>query len=186
MKIKKFRVFSAAPILLAACAWTVPSAPAHASDSISFELGTGNRTDMARLGVQWRFERRWWQSNGTHIGGYWDWTFAHWRGDIFQGRDGHVQHINAVGVTPVFRLQRDSLRGWYAEAGIGVHHLSDRYDNNGRQLSTHFQFGDHLGVGYVFRNGLDLGFRFQHFSNGSIKSPNDGVNFGILRISYAL
>lgn len=184
MKTKKltFRVMLPG---IAVAALTASAVPAHAVDSISLEIGTGTRTDMARAGMQWKFERRWWQSNGTHIGGYWDVTAAHWRGDRFQGVQGRNQHLNAFGITPVIRFQRDSLRGWYAEAGIGAHFLSEKYDNDGHQLSTRFQFGDHLGAGYVFRNGLDVGFRFQHFSNGSIKSPNDGVNFAIIRVGYA-
>lgn len=183
MKIRKLPFFLALPGVAAAALIASPI-PAHAVDSISLEIGTGNHTRVARVGMQWKFERRWWQSNGTHIGGYWDLTAAHWRGDRFQDIPGREQHLNAFGITPVFRLQSDSRRGWYAEAGIGVHYLSEKYDNDGHQLSTLFQFGDHLGTGYVFRNGLDLGFRFQHFSNGSIKSPNDGVNFAVIRISY--
>jgi lipid A 3-O-deacylase len=33
-------------------------------------------------------------------------------------------------------------------------------------------------------NNLDLGLKLQHFSNGGIKDPNDGVNFAVVRISY--
>ena len=83
-------------------------------------------------------------------------------------------------------MQHDSLRGWYAEAGIGAHVLSALYDNGGKQLATRFQFGDHVGAGYVFANGAELGLSVQHFSNGGIKKPNDGVNFAILRLRYPL
>jgi len=64
--------------------------------------------------------------------------------------------------------------------------LSELYDNNDRKLSTAFQFGDHVGIGYVFQNNLDLGLKVQHFSNGSIKQPNQGINFGVVRVSYPL
>ncbi|MFZ6816534.1 acyloxyacyl hydrolase, partial [Undibacterium sp. Rencai35W] len=40
--------------------------------------------------------------------------------------------------------------------------LSDIYDNNGRKFSTNFQFGDHIGVGYVLANGWDLAVKIQH------------------------
>lgn len=89
-----------------------------------------------------------------------------------------------MGITPVLRYQRHDKRGWYAELGIGLHLLSDHYNNNGRALSTHFQFGDHLGAGYVFSGGMEIGLSFQHFSNASIKQPNDGVNFAIVRLAY--
>lgn len=171
-----------------ACAYVFATAPlsSYAVDSASLELGTGDKTKMARLGLQWKWESQWWRSNGTHIGGYWHLSLARWRADRFQGVASSTQNITALGITPVFRLQNDNLRGLYAEAGIGAHVLSDLYDNDGKQLSTRFQFGDHLGIGYVFANKLDLGLSIQHFSNGGIKKPNDGVNFAIIRLTYPL
>ncbi len=158
---------------------------AHAVDSASLEFASGNKTKMVRGGLQWNWEKQWWKSNGTHIGGYWDLTLAQWRGERFQGSNS-TQNLTDLGFTPVFRFQKDNLRGPYAEAGIGAHYLSGLYDNNGRRLSTRFQFGDHLGIGYVFQNGAALGLKIQHFSNGGIKQPNNGVNFAVIRLSYPL
>jgi lipid A 3-O-deacylase len=156
----------------------------HAVDSASFEYATGNKTQMARLGTQWKWARHWRFANGAHIGGHWDLAIAQWRGKRFRNMAGQTQYITSVGITPVFRLQNATLKGFYAEGGIGIHYLSGLYNNNGNELSTRFQFGDHLGVGYVFQNNLDLAVRIQHFSNGGIKNPNDGVNFGLIRVSY--
>jgi lipid A 3-O-deacylase len=156
----------------------------HAADAMSFEVGNGNETKMVRVGAQWRWESQWWKSNGTHIGGYWDLTFSQWRGDQFQNVPGNTQNIAVIGITPVFRLQNNSVKGLYTEAGIGANLLSELYDNNGRKLSTAFQFGDHLGIGYIFQNNLDLGLKIQHFSNCGIKHPNQGINFTLVRVSY--
>jgi lipid A 3-O-deacylase len=155
-----------------------------AVDSASLEFGTGNKTRMARVGVQWDWERQWWRSNGTHLGGYWDLTLAHWQSNRYRNQPGNTHTLAAIGITPVFRFQNDSRAGLYWEGGVGLYYLSDLYDNNGRQLSTNVEFGSHLGVGYVFRNNLDLGLKIQHFSNGGIKKPNGGVNFLIARASY--
>lgn len=157
---------------------------AHAVDSGSLELGRGNQTDLVRGSIQWKWGNRWFRSNGTHIGGYWDFTFAHWHAKKHRNIEGNKQNIVAVGITPVFRFQKDTLTGPYAEAGIGAHYLSDLYDNNDDRLSTRFQFGDHIGIGYVFQNKLDIGLKYQHFSNGGIKKPNSGVNFAMVRVSY--
>jgi lipid A 3-O-deacylase len=165
------------------CVLMAVAAHAHAVDSASLEYGTGDETKMVRVGAQWKWNKQWWQSNGTHVGGYWDLTLAHWRGSRFQNIPGNTQYLTAVGITPVFRFQNDRQKGFYVEAGLGAYLLSDLYDNNGKQLSTHYQFGDHLGVGYVFSNNLDLNLRVQHFSNAGIKEPNSGVNFAIIRIS---
>lgn len=158
--------------------------PAFAVDSISAEYGAGNHTDVFRVGAQWKWEKRWWQSNGTHIGGFWDVNLGQWRGDRFQDIPGNKQNITVVGVTPVFRFQKDNLQGWYGELGIGANWLSGYYDVGGRRFSTRFQFGDHVGIGYVFANKVDVGLRYQHFSNASIKDPNPGVNYAVLRVSY--
>lgn len=160
-------------------------ASSYAADSISFEAATGNKTHMARIGAQWDWDNKWLESNGSHLGAYWDLTLAQWRGSKYQNRPDASQNITDIGITPVFRFQRDNKTGAYAEGGIGAHLLSHAYDNNGRTLSTAFQFGSHLGLGYVFANTLDLGLKIQHFSNGGIKHPNNGVNFAIISAKMA-
>src|SRR4051812_40274831 len=69
------------------------SSSCYAVDSMSFELATGNKTKMARIGAQWAWESRWWESGGTHIGGYWDFTLAQWRGTRFRHQPGATQNI---------------------------------------------------------------------------------------------
>lgn len=157
-----------------------------AVDSTSFEAGSGNKTKMVRVGLQWHWDQQWWRSNGSHIGAYWEVNFAHWRAEQYQDIPDTRLRLNSIGITPVLRLQNDSLKGLYAEIGIGAHLLSAHYDNNGRQLSTRFQFGDHLGIGYVFQNQVELGLKAQHFSNAGIKKPNDGVNFLFIGVRYPL
>ena len=117
-----------------------------------------------------------------HVGGYWDLGIGYWRRDALPGEN---ENIWEIGFTPVFRIQRNTLTGPYAEAGIGAHLLS-RTQIGDKRLSTKFQFGDHLGFGYRFgvKGAWDLGYRFQHLSNASIKSPNDGINFHQVRLQY--
>jgi len=172
------------PHILATISMLLVTQTSHAVDSASFDIGTGNKTQIFRLGAQWKWERRWWQSNGTHIGGYWDLSLTQWRGNKFQDIDGQTQNLTDIGITPVFRFQRDTLKGPYLEGGIGAHYLTKHYDNNGRKLSTNFQFGDHLGIGYVFNNNLDIALKVQHYSNGGIRQPNSGVNFAVISVRY--
>lgn len=152
-------------------------------DGASAEVGGGDEVRMARLGVHANWQRRWFQSNGTHVGGYWNASVMHWRANAYRGVYGQRQNITAIGLTPVLRFQSDDLTGWYAEGGIGINVLSGNYENNGDELSTRFQFNDQLGFGYVFKNGWDVGAKFEHFSNGGIKKPNSGVNFVLLRVA---
>ena len=161
---------------------------AHATnytpDSASLEVGTGNKSQLVRVATQWDWDTKMWQSNGTHIGGYWDLSLTQFRENKYMDVTGQQKNLTDIGFTPVFRFQKDDKKGLYAEAGIGLHLMSHVYNNNGRRFSTAFEFGDHLGTGYVFSNGLDLGLRLQHFSNGGIKEPNSGANFAVVRAAY--
>jgi lipid A 3-O-deacylase len=89
-----------------------------------------------------------------------------------------------IGFTPVFRYENKSKLGLYAEIGIGAHLLSHTYNNNDDGLSTAYQFGDHIGVGYVFNKNWEVALKMQHFSNGGIKKPNSGVDYGVLKVAY--
>jgi len=151
--------------------------------NVSFEAGTGEKVGMIRLGLQGKLPYRWLERDGKHLGTYWDASVAYWRASRFENIPGRRQDIVNIGYTPVLRYAASNGRGWYVEGGIGVHLLSELYDNNQRRLSTAFQFGDHLGGGFVYDNGWDLGFKLQHFSNGSIKQPNYGVNFLVIKLA---
>jgi len=157
--------------------------PLHAVDGMSFELGSGDGTDMGRVGLQWDWGKRWFQGKQWHLGGYWDLSLGHWRRQNVAA--GQNQEITEIGLTPVFRLQQNDLRGVYAEAGIGFHLMSNSSIGD-RRMSTLFQFGDHLGLGIRFggKGEYDLSYRFQHLSNGSIKRPNPGINFNQIRFQY--
>lgn len=153
-------------------------------DAASLEFATGNKTQMLRIGVQSDWDVKWFAGNGKHLSGYWDVSLAQWRSNQYQNISGATQNLVDIGFTPVFRWQNDNKRGFYLEGGIGVHRLSKLYDNDGRRLSTLFQFGDHIGAGYVFDNQWEIGAKIQHFSNGGYKKPNSGVNFIEVKAAY--
>ena len=170
--------------LLALCALALAAAgaPSHAIDGMSIEAGSGDGADMGRLGVQWDWKSRWFQGQNWHLGGYWDLALGYWRRNA---PPGFNEDITEFGVTPVFRLQQNDLRGAYFEGAIGFHLLS-KTSIGDKRFSTLFQFGDHLGAGYRFgaKGEFDLSYRYQHVSNGSIKRPNNGMNFNQIRFQY--
>ena len=168
-------------ILLAVALCTIV-APVYGIDGMAVEAGRGNGTDMARVAVQWDWGKRWFQGANWHLGGYWDLGLGHWKRDALPGQNGH---LTEVGLTPVFRFQRNDLTGPYAELAVGIHVLS-RTSIGDKRLSTQFQFGDHLGIGYRFgaKGAYDLSYRYQHLSNGDIKKPNDGLDVNQIRLQY--
>lgn len=164
--------------LIAASAWAV------AVDSVSAEFGSGNKTRAVRFGVQSDWNKPLFENKHVQLAGYWDFTIGYWRGRQHRDIPGARQHLIDIGIAPVLRLQSNGGRGLYGEIGVGPRVLSERYDNNGRRLSTHFQFGSHLGIGYQVNERFDIAVKYQHISNASIKSPNSGVEFTIARATY--
>ncbi len=155
-----------------------------APDSVSFEVGAGEHVQLARVGFQWDWNKDWFRTeSGYHLNGYWDLNLGWWHGDRHRDKN-EDQDLGVIGLTPVFRWENASKKGFYVEGGIGASFFSEVYNNNDNKMSTSFQFADHIGVGYVFNNNFDLGLRLQHYSNAGIKKPNDGENFVVLRGAY--
>jgi hypothetical protein len=181
MSVRSLRRLAFKILTVLACA----STPAHAIEGMSLELGNGDGVDMGRVGVQWgSWKARWLQGANWHLGGYLEASIGYWRyGDATSSQRGSLVDL---GLTPVLRVQPNSLSGPYVEAGLGVHLLSHSSIGDTR-MSTAFQFGNHIGLGYRFGAGgsYDLGYRFQHLSNASIKRPNAGINFHQIRLQYS-
>lgn len=152
-------------------------------DSVSVEVGGGRSVQKIRFGVQHDMNKRYFNSNGTHIGAYWDFSVAQWRGNAYRNVAGQHQNLTVIGATPTFRFQRNDGTGFFGELGIGYHLFSELYNNSDNRLSTAFQFGDHLGFGYIFQNRVEASFKLQHYSNASIKRPNSGANFLMFKVA---
>lgn len=163
------------------------SSHATAMDRAALEIGSGEE-GVTRVGaaLQWDWEKRWFEEGNWFLSGYWELSMSYWDGD--SGDTGN-DSLTEIGVTPVFRLQKypspDSMTPYF-ELGIGAHLLSDS-DIGDKEMSTNFQFGDHLAFGATFgeKQQFDISYRFQHYSNAGIESPNPGINFHLLRFGYS-
>jgi len=159
-------------ILLAVA--SVAALPARAVDSVSAELGRGEgELNVWRLGMQWNHEPRFLEGSDWRL--YWDASLGGWQAE---GRN-----VNDLGLTPTFRYAPH--RKTFVEAAIGFHLVSDVHIRHDQSISTRFQFGDHVGVGYDFGR-YDVSVRLQHLSNGGIRQPNPGINFLLLRLQWHL
>ena len=129
-------------------------------------------------------EKRWFQSAGLALGGYWDLALGYWQ----RQRRAPGQHDEHHRDRPDAGLPLAAERphGPYVEAGHRRPSAVAHARSATSALSTAFQFGDHLGVGYRFgaKGAFDLGYRFQHLSNAGIKRPNHGINFHQIRLQY--
>lgn len=172
--------------LLALIAFALSALPAYAIDGVSVEYGTGSDgTDLARIGLLSDWNKSWFNDGDWHVTGFWEGSLGQWSGHSSKGNN---QTITDVGLTPVFRFEQKNLSGMapYVEGAIGFHLISPTFINAGRKFATSFQFGDHVGFGMRFgeRHQYDVGYRYQHLSNGSIKQPNQGINFNEIHLDY--
>jgi lipid A 3-O-deacylase len=92
--------------------------------------------------------------------------------------------LTDFGFTPVLRYRGASKQGLFIELGVGANYFTKKYNDDGNQLASNFEFGDHVGLGYLFINKIELTLKFQHFSNAGIKEPNSGLNMGLIKIAY--
>ncbi|MDD2916176.1 MAG: acyloxyacyl hydrolase [Gallionella sp.] len=164
-------------LLLSGNVWAV--------DAVTFELGNGDNTDTARVGAIWNWDKQWFAEGNWLVTGFWEANAGTWRGNSAAGNN---QTITDLGITPVFRLQQKTPSGFspYAEAAIGFHLISPTFMYANRKFGSAFQFGDHVGFGVRMgeRQQFDLGYRFQHLSNGGIKKPNQGINLNQVHFAY--
>lgn len=163
--------------------------PTRALDGLSFAGGpdasSNANVDLYRVGAQWDWHKRWFETAGWHLGGYWDLQAGYWDNSSENKTNSGLWEL---AFTPVFRVQQNQPSAFspYVEFGVGAHLLSETSVSTQRRFGTAFQFGSHAGIGARFgpKNAFDLGYRFQHLSNASIKTPNNGINFHVLRLGY--
>jgi lipid A 3-O-deacylase len=141
---------------------------------VEFSVGeTGESTQTYRIGLQFDWDKSWFQSDVGRLTGYWNGAYTYWTGDKSSGN-------NSLSFSPVFVYEfgSGSVKP-YVEAGIGVAVFSATRVET-QDLSTAFLFEDRVGAGFRFAGGHEIGIRATHYSNGGIKEPNSGVE------SYAL
>jgi len=129
--------------------------------------------DIYRLGLQRDFDRILLVGEHVALSGYFEASVNYW--------DARDTEIYALAFSPVFVLywgeEEGSFRP-YLEVGIGAALLSDT-TLAGRDLSTTFQFENRFGAG-IRLDRLDFHIRYMHYSNGSVKQPNHGVDAFVL------
>ncbi len=156
----------------------------QAMDSLSIEAGSGNATAFYQLAAQQGWSNDWAWLNENQLHTRWEMSVAEMAGKKFNNIEGQTQKLIDFGLTPSLRWGGKSSLGAYAEAGIGIHYLTEKYNNNGRAMGGNFQFGDYIGAGYLFNSHFDVTVKFEHFSDAGIRKPNPAINFAIVKLAY--
>lgn len=154
--------------------------PARAVN-VAVEAGAGVSTDASdtyvlRLAMR---DRAIGAAEGWSI--WWEASAGGWR---YEG-DRDTKYLVDIAAMPLLRYVARGKHAFFAEAGVGLHYLSRRYERGDHQFSTRVQFSPQVGIGYRFEAGGEMVLRFQHLSNAGIKQPNAGVELILLSVSKA-
>ncbi|MGB3094108.1 MAG: acyloxyacyl hydrolase [Candidatus Zixiibacteriota bacterium] len=156
------------------------STQSQAFDGISLGMGTARGSiEIFHVGFQKQFGQSWFESRVGCLSGYHEISL--------NSLEHREESIRQIAYSPVFTYSfagPTEIVSPYIEGGIGISFLSDKMIA-GRDLSTYFQFEDRIGVGFrIGRTHIhDLNIRYMHYSNASIKQPNDGID--MLMVSYS-
>jgi hypothetical protein len=169
----------------------IPSGPSHAENTtkvpmeliaIGARYGTNGATDKAgamdRVDIfwSWRSPFAWEFTPGWDIGARLNASVGALRGQGETGAVGTLVPTLAIG---------DTDNGFSVEAGVGVALFSKWEFGNVDDFGGPLQFILDLGVNFRAYERLGLGYRFQHWSDGSIHgSDNRGVEMHMLEFSY--
>ena len=165
---------------LAVCATTLLLG---ASRALAADWGAGvgvgdERIKKISLIAGWDREQPLWQGEKWHLSLRHEVELGLWRSP-------HASDGVEFGYSPVLRMVRPlspHTNRLFVEASVGLRVISSTHMAPSTRLSTAFQFSDMLGVGYQWGAGqrTTVCVRVVHLSNGGIKTPNRGLNFGLL------
>lgn len=132
-----------------------------------------------RVGLRRAFPGAVARTDVGHLSGYVEAAFLYWTlGD-------ETTYGAAVGPLVAYYFGSDSstVRP-YIGGGVAVAYVSESRMGS-RDLATHFQFEDRIGLG-MESGRFDAYLCVVHYSNGSIKPPNDGLEAVMLVLAWSL
>jgi len=151
--------------------------------SMSMEIGSGDRVYVVRGGAQWDWNDDLMEVFGWTLSSYWQFDISRWQSTVDLSQEG----VNmTVGFTPMFRFT--GKKGYvqpFLDVGVGVY-LFTVSSFQEYEFGSNFQFSDVVSVGANVgkRNQWGFAYKFQHYSNGSVRVPNEGINFHFLTMTY--
>jgi len=151
--------------------------------SMSMETGGGENVEVVRAGAQWDWNDDLMDVFGWKLSSYWQLDFSRWQSTKDSSQDG----VNmTVGLTPMFRFT--GKKGYvqpFLDVGVGVY-LFTVSSFKEHEFGSNLQFTDlfNVGVNVGKRNQWGFSYKFQHYSNGSVRVPNKGINFHFLTLTY--
>lgn len=137
-------------------------------------------SDVQGLKLAYQHHVDWLSSTHPNLGLLFEASANFWRYGPANSSDSNA----VLAISPILRypLGHAMSLSWDLEFGIGVSVLDDtRFA--GKDVSTHYQFEDRLGLVAWLTPHETLSVRYLHYSNAGFKRPNPGLDFA--SVSYA-
>lgn len=167
-------------MLLLAMSLVLQSSPSHANTqafAVDYLQGEG---DVQGLKLAYQQQTPWLQSISPKLTMLLEASANFWRYGPANSSDSNA----VLAFSPILRYPLGEQFGmhWDVEFGIGVSLLDDtRFA--GKDVSTHYQFEDRLGLVAWLSPQQSMSVRYLHYSNAGFKRPNPGLDF--ISLSYA-
>lgn len=151
-----------------------------ASGSVSLQLGLGVGEQYLRVAANYEMPSLWTAQLGFlgRVDLSLEAGLAFWgntRGSV------HDDELYQLTLLPLLRWW--VCESFFIEGGVGPS-VFNRHHFAGKNISTDFQFADHIGGGVRLADSLRLSVRYAHFSNGGIRRPNPGLNVIMVSLAY--
>lgn len=145
--------------------------PASAATDISVALGhSANDTLTYRIGLQFPWQARWFDSDTGRLSGYCTLGYTYWESD-------NAVNTHSLSASPVLTYEFGAANATvqpFVEAGIGLAAFS-RNKIEDRKLGSSVNFEDRFGFGIRFDQRHTIGIQALHYSNAGMSSHNAGI-----------
>uniref|UniRef100_A0ABX1PLM1 Lipid A deacylase n=2 Tax=Aromatoleum anaerobium TaxID=182180 RepID=A0ABX1PLM1_9RHOO len=165
------------------CALALFAAAAACPAAQGVALQAGSRGSVDSVGVQWLLPV-WYRTEWKN------WRIAGHPELQLNRHRSHSDEAVQAGAFATFRISPIRTGAYpYLEAGLGLNLFSEEKLGR-RNLSTHFQFGELIGVGIAWggraggKGETSVGVRLSHYSNAGLKQPNHGIEVFQLTVSH--
>jgi len=92
------------------------------------------------------------------------------------------ENLKIYAIDPIV-LSYNLIDNVSLELTICLSYFSDKYISD-KEFGMHFQFKDTASLVWAYNKNIDIQASFTHYSNGSLKDKNDGVNLASLGLAY--
>ena len=143
------------------------------SYSIDYVQGEGDVKGI-KLALQYHVD--WLKQYSENLNMYFESSLNLWE----YGAENDYDSNLVLAISPVIQYPITQIadKPIFIEFGIGVSLLDDTVFA-GKNVSTHYQFEDRLGLVMKFgkNNRQSVAIRYFHYSNAGFKKPNPGLDF---------